>query len=412
MPKIRDEAGWATTFRKQVRKLGSGWTVRRTSRTNKVSLELRTPGQKRQEIVLPYKWEENTATEGDCYTRIRNIYALTLEGHDLKRAAEIADGKAPKIERDWFGAAERFKVQKMQHGKTVKPVTWEKGYEPVVSDAVDLLMADKATNPEDLIDRCIEKWPPGCRTRQERARNLVQFLKHCVYREGFPSSWLPSSDLKDHIGQKPTNAISQKGDPITDQQILNLLASFPEDSTGLRWANCIKLTAELGLRPIELLHLSVRTDNKTKKPYWWCSYRKRAGGGTTEPRRLHPLPLVSDEGEVQQWNLMALWQANLIDLPSLKNGKGASEAIKTYLNRRKNWLSLKEELKAKDERAVPYSFRHSYSVRGHQRGIDNGSMSNAMGHSIETHCRSYPWATDSGTLTAFEKANKSLAIAA
>jgi hypothetical protein len=166
--------------------------------------------------------------------------------------------------------------------------------------------------------------------------------------------------------------------------------------------------AELGLRPIELLHLSVRTDANSREAYWWCTYRKRSGGGVTEPRRLFPLPLVDLNGDVQQWNLLARWQARLIELPPLTSGNGAAECIKTYLSRKPAWRSLRETMKANAQRAVIYSFRHSYSLRGHQRGIDAGSMAQAMGHSFEVHCRSYPWASTAGTIAAFHRASASL----
>ena len=175
--------------------------------------------------------------------------------------------------------------------------------------------------------------------------------------------------------------------------------------------------SELGLRPVELLHLSVRTDPKTKTPYWWCSYEKRSGGGVTKPRRLWPLPLVDaaplggldrPEGVAVEWNLLARWQARLIELPALRSGNGAADSIATYLSRRAGWKSLKEQVESQGERLTCYSFRHSYSVRGHQRGIDNGSMALAMGHSIEVHCRSYPWATEAGAEAAFAKASSTL----
>ena len=73
------------------------------------------------------------------------------------------------------------------------------------------------------------------------------------------------SDLKDHIGRKPANATSQKSDPITDEQIITLLASLPDDDAGMRWTDAIKLITELGLRPIELLFLQVKKDPKTGK---------------------------------------------------------------------------------------------------------------------------------------------------
>lgn len=63
---------------------------------------------------------------------------------------------------------------------------------------------------------------------------------------------------------------------------------------------------------------------------------------------------------------------------------------------------------ANAQRAVPYSFRHSYSLRGHQRGIDAGSMAQAMGHNLEVHCLSYPWASTAGTIAAFDRASWAL----
>ena len=82
----------------------------------------------------------------------------------------------------------------------------------------------------------------------------------------------------------------------------------------------------------------------------------------------------------------------------------------TYLNRQHAWRSLRETMASNTQRAVPYSFRHSYSLRGHQRGIDAGSMAQAMGHSLEVHCRSYPWASVAGTIAAFQRANAAVAI--
>jgi integrase len=173
----------------------------------------------------------------------------------------------------------------------------------------------------------------------------------------------------------------------------------------------IRLMAELGLRPIELLHLSVRTDPSTKELYWWCSYEKRSGGGITKPRRLWPLPLQGGRGEQPSWHLLQRWQAKLIELPPLRAGNGASDAISTYLNRREGWRSLRAQLEANGQRLSCYSFRHSYSVRGHQRGVDNGSLALAMGHSIEVHCRSYPWATEAGAAAAFARASAPLPVA-
>ena len=63
-------------------------------------------------------------------------------------------------------------------------------------------------------------------------------------------------------------------------------------------------------------------------------------------------------------------------------------------------------LKRRKENLGTYSFRHSYSVRGHQLNIDSGSMADMMGHSEQTHGASYPFATEKTTIAAHEKALK------
>jgi len=406
VPRVKNTADWQTSLRKQVRALAPGWSVRESPRSSRVTVEVRPPNEQAQRVTLPFDWVE--ADAGRAYVRILNLYKLVSgEGYTLKQAALVAEGKAPKLteQQDWCGAVERFKDQKLLHGTVIKPDTWATKYAPVLTDAVAALTGRKPpTTPAELIDRCIRAWAPGSRTRQERARNLAQFLRFCVAREQFPPIWQPPADLKDAIGRKPADAKTQKSDSITDQQTINLLASLPDDAAGTRWADVIRLMAELGLRPVELLYLGVRTDPMTGEAYWWCSYQKRSGGGVTKPRRIWPLPLHGDDGEPQQWNLIKRWQAKLIELPPLRSGNGASDAITTYLNRREGWRSLRAQVEANGQRLSCYSFRHGYSVRGHQRGIDSGNMALSMGHSIEVHCRSYPWATEAGASAAFMRA--------
>ena len=77
---------------------------------------------------------------------------------------------------------------------------------------------------------------------------------------------------------------------------------------------------------MELLHLSVVTDRSTGVPHWWCNYRKRSGGGITEPRRIYPLPL-QDDGTVVSWHLLERWKARLIQLPPLQSGNGAADGL-------------------------------------------------------------------------------------
>jgi len=401
MPKVRNLDHWAIAFREQVRQLGHGWTVRESPKSGRVMLKVR--GATEEAVTLAFPWAASTAA--DAQARVRNIYKLVQEGYTLKQAALVAEGKAPKLteQQDWPGALERFKQQKLQHGTAIKPATWEAKYLPVLTDAVAMLASSKPpTTPAELIDRSISKWEPGSRTRQERARNLAQFLRHCVNREQFPVIWQPQTDLKEAIGRKPATATSQKSDELSDQQIIDLIDSLPKDDAGRRWADALKLLAELGLRPIELLHLSIKTDAKTKERFWWCGYEKRSGGGVTKARRLFPLALQADDGTLQEWKLLERWP---LVLPPLQSGNGAADAIGSYLNRREGWKGLRAEQEAAGKRVSVYAFRHSYSLRGHQRPpLDSGSMALAMGHSIEVHCRSYTWASESTASAAFMRA--------
>jgi hypothetical protein len=360
-------------------------------------------------VSLPFDWTRSAS--GDAVARVRAIYRLMAEGHSIKSAATIAAGEAPLAMIDWPSIADAFRTQKLEHGSTISLATWTKHYEPVVEMAVELLTSTQSpANPADLMDTCIRDWPAGSRSRQIRSQSLAQFLRYAVIRAGIPGLWAPPQDLKHHVGRSATAAArgSTGGDPFTDAQIINLITSLPEDAAGLRWRSALQLLAELGLRPIELQYLSIRTETASGEPYWWCSYRKRSGGGSTEPRRVHPLPLVDTEGNAQHWNLISRWKSNLIELPSLTGGNGAGDAIATYLNRQAGWRSLKGEMAAREQRAVPYSFRHSYSLRGHRRGIDAGSMAASMGHSYEVHCRAYAWASEASTVAAFQRANAAL----
>ncbi len=272
---------WEQTARRQVRDLGSraGFTV--VEMRGQVQLKWRQAGMPTQTVVLPFRW--CSAEWGDAYVRVRNIYGLCQQGHDLKVAATIAAGKAPSRNRDWAAAMANFEEQKQNHGRAISQKTWEHSYRPVVQMAVNLLTDKKPPrSAADLMDACIRDWQPGSRMRQIRAQSLAQFLKHCVSREGFPDHWQPPGELRAVVGDKrPSEAINQKGDPFThDQQIINLLEALPVDEAGRRWADAVRLMAELGLRPIELLHLKVRIDPTTGKPYWWCTYQKRSGGGS------------------------------------------------------------------------------------------------------------------------------------
>lgn len=418
VPQAKDEA-WVEVARRQLAELCLPVPGKLTiSRSKGGFIELKaSPRGPGSSVTLPFRWEEKEW--GNASARIRNVFSLWIQGHPLKAAAELAQGRAPSNQRDWQALVESFKAWKTGADTAVKETTWQHSYEPVLSMAVELLTAK--TPPlmaQPLMLACVQDWRPGSRMRQIRVRSLAGFLTYCVEQHHLPEAWAPPKNLRPLIGaEQPGAAVRQKADPFaSDQQILDLLASLPTDTgterdrvAAQQWKDATMLMAELGLRPVELLHLKAKTDELTGQPYWWCTYEKKGGNGATKPRRIYPLPLEDSAGQKQRWNLIERWRAGLITLPSLESGNGAGECWKVYFNRRPYWLSLKTQmLKMEDKRLTSYSFRHSYSLRGTRRGIDTGSMADSMGHNLQTHCQSYPWAEARSTAQAFAAAEMRL----
>ena len=61
----------------------------------------------------------------------------------------------------------------------------------------------------------------------------------------------------------------------------------------------------------------------------------------------------------------ARWQAVDIQLPPLRNRNGAGDSFGIDLNRQASWQMLRASMAGEGRRLVPYSFRHTYSPRGH-----------------------------------------------
>ena len=404
MPRLINLQSWEVSFRNQVKKLATGWSVK--ERHGKVRLRIRVNGQPEQSESLDFKWNEDDT--GNAYARIRNIYALMLDGElTLKQAAKLAESDAPKLveKLNWQEAMDNFKIYKTKFENTIKESVWKHDYEPVLTEAVKYLTSNKPpATPAKLIDKCVIKYKAGVETRKRRVNTLFAFLEHCFKRESFPPSWLPKTERSEHIGTKAADWESQKKDAATDQEIIDLVNGFNGDTM---LQDCLKLIAELGLRPIELKHLSVKYD-EFKQPYWWCSYRKKSSKGTTDPRHIDPLELVDDDGNVQKWNLIDRWQLGDIKLPLLDGKGGVAGALRDQCRSRPAWKNLYSTFTKRGEKFGLYSLRHGYSVRGTSRNIDSGSMSDSMGNRERTFLDSYQSSSKKTRRTAFAQAAKLL----
>ena len=98
MPAVRFEESWVPGFRGAVRSsTAEGWSVR--EHCGGMRLQVRQKGQRMQTIALPFDWAKRST--GDALIRIRNIYSLVADGHTLRSAEDLLQGKAPVMARPW-----------------------------------------------------------------------------------------------------------------------------------------------------------------------------------------------------------------------------------------------------------------------------------------------------------------------
>ena len=101
MPKVVRSQPWEISFREEVSSLAKGWNVK--ERRGRVFLRVRAD-EKETSIYIPFAWSKDQKRA--AINRIQNIYYLVKnDGHDLKNAAKIAAGEAPKLinQIDWAG---------------------------------------------------------------------------------------------------------------------------------------------------------------------------------------------------------------------------------------------------------------------------------------------------------------------
>ena len=270
------------------------------------------------------------------------------------------------------------------------------------SDAHGLDVDARAHEHERRIfrDGCIDAggWRDKPRARQQCVDAVVRMLSFGVAEGGLSESWQISQASKLKLKGSGKSKNPRPVMELTDAQVLQLIDACPT----AEWQNCLLVMATYGLRPIEVTELTVRRNPDTNKKQLFCTYRKACGGRSqkmeTQPRFLWPMPVLDENGEERNGDLTAAFEAGLLPFPTLKE-KG--EAISQYLRRLKLWRDWQTTAAANGMDLRPYSFRNSYSVRCHARGIPSAMVAEAMGHSDKTHNEHYLTTTGRATAEAF-----------
>ena len=385
-------AKWITRLRNSCPK---GWSVR--NMRSKVFLSVRSGkgGTTATTVTLPIAWAADTVPE--TVQLITELHKLVGEGFDLRdavaKSTQPAVATRPTVTSEWPVLVEKFQADR----EVLAPVTetsWKRNYQPFLERIV-LLMGTSSppANARALAIRLIEPWAEMPTNRGKAIKCLRLFLEFGVEECGLPpESWtLTDRAVKQLRGTKTERRTMAT---ITDAEILHLLDSLADTDAANRWRNAIQLMALYGLRPEELNHLVVKQHPTSKQPALFCTYQKVCNRVKTKQRWLMPLPLTDALGEQVEWNLAGAMAIGQLPLPPLAD----KYAVRTFLERQKYWLELKEQYTACGEWVRPYSFRNAFSLRAHHIGHRNDVICLAMGHSLSTHETSYEWARSESVL--------------
>ena len=373
MPRLSQTEPWIKPFRQQIAATcGDSWYVR--NNRGRIRLEVRDAGT----VSLPYEWTARGSAL--ALPRIQQIFKRWNGGQiTLAAAAQNADTSSSHQKLDFNELLAKYRAFVPNAGDK----TWQYNYLPVLKNCATAFKDRPPVDGEALAMQCLKQWEQGSRMRQTSRQKLYGFLNWAVQRGHLKPIYAPPATLPEVLKPK------RVGYPLTDAQILQLLDNLPEGEAHDRWRFAIQLCAVYGLRPEELRHLRIKDGANGAE--LWTIYQKSMGGtkgAKTEPRRLHPLLVRDADGSAIDWNLQARLQVGEA-LPPLNRDGDGGQALNQYLRRRKVWMSLREEAEHQGEQLTPYSLRHRYAKGMHAANIPIANISEAMGHTIEVHLKSY-----------------------
>ena len=389
MPRVSETDAWIKPFRTQITETcGESWYVR--NNRGRIRLEVRGAGT----VSLPYEWTARGSAL--ALPRIQQIFKRYNGGQiNLAAAAQNADTSSSHQRLNFTQLIEKYREFVPNAGDT----TWKSHYLPVLRNCVKAFSDRPPVDSEALAMQCLAQWEQGSRMRQTSRQKLYGFLNWAVQRGHLKPIYAPPATLPETL--QPTRI----GYPRSDAQILQRLATLPEGEAHDRWRFAIQLCAVYGLRPEELRHLRIKDGASGAE--LWTIYQKSMGGtkgAKTEPRRLHPLLLRDADGSAIDWKLQARLQVGEA-LPPLNRDGDGGQALNQYLRRRKVWTTLRDEAAHQRDPLTPYSFRHRYAKQAHAARLAVAEISEAMGHTIEVHLKSYARFKPDATAANFAAVN-------
>ena len=407
---------WEKGFRAAIKTGRQGWGVSNDKSTGRVRLKLQFPKvgdwPSNSSVNLPYAW--TPASINPVIQLVNAAYGPVMEGQvPLKTAIEnllaISDQRADLVRTAWPGIARSFRTKKLSTGNRIAESTYSASYGRYIEVALQHLEGPKsAQTGKALIERVLmhqrtnkkpgkrfgeqlTPWIDQPKSRMECCLALKLFLEFAVSEQRQPQSVLINE--KDYVQLRGGDAKPRKKAVLSDQQMLELIRLLPD-----HWANAVKVCRVFGVRPWEIGSIDRRI-NPGGEPQLFVTKGKtvtsrRGVKEETEPRWLEAVAIDGTTfGLVENW-------ASL-QLPETVSGAN----LGARLRRLPYWNQLVKEFAANGEWLRPYSFRDTFSVRAHDLDISSTHISQAMGHSVEVHHRSYRTSEWKGVRAAFSRAS-------
>jgi len=402
MPAINSGRAWEVGFRSAVREGRMGWSV--INARGSVRLRVRIKGSPDECVVLPIKWEPGG--QAASLQLIGHIYRLVASGQQTVRGAlqTVVEGSDTlKTGTNWSAAVSGLRKELMDGRNEILYATWKTNYQQYMEEALRIL--ESPNPPHDghgLLQRTLERWKGKAASRAACCIAIRNLTDHAMARHHAPACWTITTPMVKTLRGKSSDKRTKA--TLADPEMLYLIEGVESRNPG--WANVLRTLALFGLRPVELQHLVPKPDDQGMLRMW-CSYRKNCGGQLTAPRWLLPAPPYNSMGERQDWNITGAMAAGLLELPEGRDGGFRvlnGHYVEQFLRIQPEWKELKALHTARGEWLRPYTFRDSYSLRCHHRGVEVGAIASAMGHSLAVHASSYRWASEATTAAAFDEA--------
>jgi hypothetical protein len=300
---------------------------------------------------------------------LRELQAQRFEWTPRRQRSEAAVSAPQPAHSDATGSLQAqlaeferafFQEPKRRRNPAGSRTTWTAAYRPYLRRlATTDATTDATTLDPALLERTLESYPLGSRSRQQCGTALAALARHLKLT--LPDDW------SQRAGGYGLHAARFRRLP-SDQQILQQLERIPNRG----WRLAYGLMATYGLRNHEV---------------FFCDLSALAPGGD---RVIRVLP-TSKTGEHQVWPFQPGW-VERFDLEELGCNPALLPPVRTDLRHttlQQAGRRVAEQFRRYGLELTPYDLRHAWAVRTIHIGLPDTVAARMMGHSVSIHTRTY-----------------------